>query len=397
MASLPRLTVGMAGPVSLDLLEYPRGVPQQLPPGYPAPIVAHYTNALLRRGHTVSVFTTSRELSQPVVFDQGNLVVCVAPRYRPRSAVSFYARERRWLRSLMQEHPCDLVHAMWSYEFALAALQSHTPSVVHYRDHAWTIFRHSPDAYRLLRLLLDTYVTARASNRIANSAYMSQQISFPGRDVPVIPNFLPSSFAVTPRDTSPRTKGTIVTVSNGFYARKNVTVALRAFADLRAQGLASEYRLVGAGCGPGQEAQAYAAQHGLADGVTFLGALPFERALAEIGAAALLLHPSLEESFGMTILEAMALGTPVVAGREAGNVPELLGGGSCGYLCDVRDHADIERAVATCLAEADDRAEKVLRARHRFEALYSEEAVMNDLELYYSRMLGLVDGREVHS
>jgi glycosyltransferase involved in cell wall biosynthesis len=51
----------------------------------------------------------------------------------------------------------------------------------------------------------------------------------------------------------------------------------------------------------------------------------------------ILLHPALEESFGMAVAEAMALGLPVVAGVEAGGLPWLLDEGKAGFLTDVRD------------------------------------------------------------
>jgi len=386
-----RLRIGIAGPVSLDLLDYPEGPPPDLPEGHPAPIVSHFVNALLERGHRLVVFTTSRGLVEPMVLDQGRLVVCVAPRYRPRSALLFFSRERRSLRSLMRRYPCDLIHAMWSYEYALAALQAGGPVVVHYKDHAWTILKHSRDAYRFLRWLLSAYVTLRAKNRIANSAYLKQAFGPRGRDMEVISNFLPSEVVWSQPTRSRKRTGVVVTVSNGFHGHKNVATALGAFASLRHAGLVCEYRLVGNEMGPGQEAQSFAVRNGLAESVVFLGKLPFDQTLAEIGDAALLLHPSLEESFGMTILEAMAVGTPVIAGRRSGNVPDLLDSGRCGYLCDVRDPADIERAATDALTRREETETRVTLARRRFEDFYSEEKVMEDLERYYSRMLHLPD------
>jgi glycosyltransferase involved in cell wall biosynthesis len=386
-----RLRVGIAGPVSLDLLDYPEGLPAGLPEGYPAPIVSHFANALLHRGHDLVVFTGSRGLQEPMVVNQGRLVLCVVPRYRPRSALSFYARERRWLRSLMNHYPCDLIHAMWSYEYALAALQCGKPALVHLHDHAWTILKHSPDSYRFLRWLLGEYVTLRADNLAANSAYLKRAFGRRGRRMEVIPNFLPRSITEMQPAPLAERNGAIVTISNGFRGRKNVAAALHAWASIRETGLASNYRLLGMGMGPGEEAQAYALRNDLCEGVTFVGTVPFDRALEEIRSSSLLLHPALEESFGMTILEAMAAGTPAVAGHESGNVPDLLSQGECGYLCNVRDTVDIERKIFAALTQKEETQARITSARHRVEEEYSENRVMERLERFYERMLHQTD------
>lgn len=89
----------------------------------------------------------------------------------------------------------------------------------------------------------------------------------------------------------------------------------------------------------------------------------------------------------MTILEAMVAGTPVVAGRSSGNVPELLGQGACGYLCDVDDPNDIERAVIDALTRKETTAIKVAQALERVRQCYSEDRVMEQLEQCYARVL----------
>ncbi|MCZ7663144.1 MAG: glycosyltransferase family 4 protein [Thermoleophilia bacterium] len=377
--------------MSLDLLDYPGGRPAVLPEGYPAPIVSHFVNALLRRGHSVVLYTTSQGVESPAVIDQGRLVVCVAPRYRPRSAVSFFAQERQWLNSLMAQHPCDLVHAMWSYEFALAALDSGVPTVVHYHDHAWTILKHKRDAYRFLRWLLSAYVSTRAKHRVANSEYLKRAFGRHGRDMQVIPNFLPVATGVRDGGPTKRRKGCVVTVSDGFDGWKNVSMGLRAFGALRRRGLASEYHLVGHDMGPGEAAESFARENALADGVRFLGVVPYDRALAEIATATLMVHPALEESFGMTILEAMAANTPVVAGCSSGNVPDLLDGGRCGYLCDVRNAAEVERTLAAALTDHAETRRRCENAQQRYLERYSEDRVIPELETYWEGILRTAD------
>jgi glycosyltransferase involved in cell wall biosynthesis len=64
--------------------------------------------------------------------------------------------------------------------------------------------------------------------------------------------------------------------------------------------------------------------------------------------ARLLVQPSFEEGFGLTVLEAMSLGVPVVAARR-GSLPEVLG--DAGPLVDPERPDDIANAVARLLAD----------------------------------------------
>jgi glycosyltransferase involved in cell wall biosynthesis len=70
------------------------------------------------------------------------------------------------------------------------------------------------------------------------------------------------------------------------------------------------------------------------------------RALFE--GARLLVQPSFDEGFGMTVLEAMSAGVPVVASNR-GSLPEVLGG--AGLLIDPDQPADIARAIGRLLED----------------------------------------------
>jgi glycosyltransferase involved in cell wall biosynthesis len=70
------------------------------------------------------------------------------------------------------------------------------------------------------------------------------------------------------------------------------------------------------------------------------------RALFE--GAQLLVQPSFDEGFGMTVLEAMSLGVPVVA-ADRGSLPEVLG--DAGPLVDPDRPADIAHAIARVLSD----------------------------------------------
>lgn len=70
--------------------------------------------------------------------------------------------------------------------------------------------------------------------------------------------------------------------------------------------------------------------------------------------ASVFAYPSVYEGFGFPPLEAMALGTPVVASR-AGALPEVLGGNAA-RLFDVGDQGELERSLADLLSSETVRA-----------------------------------------
>ena len=108
----------------------------------------------------------------------------------------------------------------------------------------------------------------------------------------------------------------------GFDVRKNVRGILRAYARYLAQGGDPSVKLVIAGTLPAWDSdfapdpQKIAAELNLGDQVQFCGWVPEEDKPAFYALATAYLFPSLYEGFGMTVLEAMAAGTPVVTSNR---------------------------------------------------------------------------------
>jgi glycosyltransferase involved in cell wall biosynthesis len=106
-----------------------------------------------------------------------------------------------------------------------------------------------------------------------------------------------------------------------FYRRKRVEILLQAAAMLRERIPDVEVRLVGAGpCGP--QLRGLSSKLKLDGTVTFLGDVSRSQLIAEYNRASVFCLPSVQEGFGIVLLEAMAAGTPIVAARAAA-IPEV--------------------------------------------------------------------------
>jgi glycosyltransferase involved in cell wall biosynthesis len=120
-------------------------------------------------------------------------------------------------------------------------------------------------------------------------------------------------------------------------------------------------------CGIVQDERYFAdavAPHIDGDQVIFLGSVGPQRRAEVLGAAAALLHPiHFDEPFGLSVVEALACGTPVVAYRR-GSMAEIVEEGVTGYLAH-----DIESAVEAVRAALRlDRSAVHARAASRFGA-----------------------------
>jgi len=120
-------------------------------------------------------------------------------------------------------------------------------------------------------------------------------------------------------------------------------------------------------CGPVQDRQYYAdrvAPHVDGERVRYLGNVGGDERKRVLSQAAVLLHPlGFDEPFGLSVIEAMACGTPVVAYRR-GALSETVDDGVTGMLVNGIDAA----VAAVPAALALDRARVAAVARQRFSA-----------------------------
>ncbi|MGZ4396312.1 MAG: glycosyltransferase family 4 protein [Gaiellaceae bacterium] len=177
----------------------------------------------------------------------------------------------------------------------------------------------------------------------------------------------PSRVSVLPNPTPPLpalpdwTPGSTLAFAGRLTAPKDLGVALDSLAACEGVTL----RLAGDG-DERAALEARAAGLGLGDRVEFLGALGRDDVLALFRRADAAILSSAWENFPHTVVEALAVGTPVIA-TAVGGVPEIVTDGENGLLVPPGDPPALARAIRRFCAEPE------LRERLRAAAVPSVE------------------------
>ena len=166
---------------------------------------------------------------------------------------------------------------------------------------------------------------------------------------------------------------------NLWQPHKNLPRLIKAFSHLRGEITGLELHLAG------RPQANYRAQPELAElltrpGVRVLGYLSEKELGAAYAAADVVCYPSLEEGFGLPVLEAMAAGVPVVT-SDASCLPEIAGGAA--ILVDPHSDHGIANGIRQALEEKGDaRLNRILRGRDVAAKFSWTESASHYIELY---------------
>jgi len=268
------------------------------------------------------------------------------------------------IRRRIEEIAPDVINAHLSH-YAVAALRSGYPTV-------WTIHWISHREIRVVKRLFDrlsillfiaydAYALRKVKDIVAISPYVMEEYSHRTKarwhliNNPVSEEF----FGLEARERPNR-----LLMVGSMNELKDAMTLLRALDEVRRHLPEVELHFIGRVTNPGYLAglKEFVRRQGLEGNVHFLGLVDMARIWREYSECAVLVHPSRQEVAPMVVMEAMAVGKPVVATR-VGGVPGLVRDGETGFLVQVGDSQAMARGILTLLRDARLRREMGARAR----------------------------------
>ncbi|MFC1512259.1 N-acetyl-alpha-D-glucosaminyl L-malate synthase BshA [Candidatus Latescibacterota bacterium] len=206
------------------------------------------------------------------------------------------------------------------------------------------------------------------------------------KDITVIPNFV-NTDKFNPRGTEYRDcfhhpdEKILMHISN-FRPVKRIQDIIEVFEGVSA---AVKSRLLLIGNGPEMERiRSLVDEKGLTARVSFLGRQDDVSHL--LPCADIYLLTSAHESFGLTALEAMSCGVPMI-GTSGSGMSEFLGDNSAGFLYPVGDVEAMIKGCLRILTEPSLKEKMGLAGRNRVIAEYNEEEIVNRYEDLYRTVL----------
>lgn len=295
------------------------------------------------------------------------------------------------IHEVAENHGLDVVHVHYAIPHATAAYLAREmyrpgrlPMVTTLHGTDITLVGVQPSFHRITRFSIEASDRVTAVSEFLRARTVeSFEVS---REIEVIPNF------VDPELFRPRTERRlpfcvdpderIVVHASNFRPVKNLPSVVQTFARIRA---ALPARLLLVGDGPERYAtQELVKRLGLEASVHFLG---IREGMADIlGAADLYLLPSEHESFGLSALEAMSCGVPVIA-TSRGGTGEVVVHGVTGFLADPHDVEEMGRIGVELLADRQRQRTVGREARERVLARFTEDRVVRQYEEVYRALM----------
>ena len=218
---------------------------------------------------------------------------------------------------------------------------------------------------------------------IANSPYTASTIKKKYNiNAPIIPNSIKDSFIKKSEHIPPKDIR-ILCISSSNDKRKNIITLLYAFKKFTYKYPKSTLQLIGSPFVKTNTIIQNWEKENLLNNVILTGQIEHDELIQYIDNCSIFITPSLEETFGNTILESIVRRVPVIGGSNSGAVPYVLHNGKAGYLCDVSDSEDILKTLEHIILNPQEARRKAEEAYNITLSEYCENVVcQSHIHLY---------------
>lgn len=286
----------------------------------------------------------------------------------------------RAMRRRVREIAPDIVHGQGTErECALSAVFTGFPNVITIHGNMRLIARvnHAPPlSFYWLQARLEAFTLPQTNGVVCISSYTQKAVASLAKKTWLVPNAVDGSFFDV--QNTPAQPPRILCVGN-VDRRKNQNALIRALDALNPTGLFEVIFL-----GRVDKAESYSREFlelvAARPWCRYEGFIDRDGLQKHLSSATALILPTLEDNCPMVVLEAMAAGVPVAAGR-VGGVPDLVQHEETGLLFDPHDPKAMMHATQALLSPAA----TALTARAKTEALarfHPEKVARRHLEIY---------------
>jgi glycogen(starch) synthase len=311
----------------------------------------------------------------------------------------------RGARLINETGPFDIVHAHdWTSAFPGVGMKHAFDLPLIATIHATEFGRNSGLHTPLQRRISDIewYLGYEAWNVIVCSEHMRKELmsvfGMPGDKLRVIPNGVVSAQFRKGHASSLEALGfaaedEVIMFVGRLVHEKGVQVLVEAMPFVLAA--RPRARLAIIGTGPfSDEVRRLIDHHGLQGYVRMLGFVSDDQRNAVYGRAMVAVVPSLYEPFGITALEAMAAGVPLVA-SAVGGLQEIVEHGRNGLLAQAGDARQLAAAILAVLSDGKLRQVLTQAASHDIRTIYDWRAIARRTAEAYSEVLGAARDRAI--
>jgi len=222
---------------------------------------------------------------------------------------------------------------MWTLLALLCQPWGQWRTVIAYEGSSPSVdYRNAPVRLALRRAMVRA-AHACITNSQAGKDYLIDVLQTPPERVFLHPYEVPGTQSFTKANLPLETSAPVFLFVGGLIPRKGLNFLLQACSQLQQQGY-RDYTLLIVGDGEQRgDLETFTNNHGLDGQVRWVGKVPYQELGPYFHCADVLVLPTLEDTWGMVVLEAMAVGKAVLVSQYAGAC-ELVTDGENGYRFD---------------------------------------------------------------